>query len=189
MKKVRYILIIGFMLSLLAACKNADKNSSKDESESKVETTNKATTKPDEKKTGEKQLSETQVQIGDHIISLNDDMADVIKVLGESKDFSESKSCLYDGNDKVYTYDKIVITTYPKGDKDYISGIEIVSDGVSIQSGIKVGDNVEDVKAKFDSNKLNVSEVSCSYETDNYGIELYLKDKTVDAIEIYQITE
>lgn len=164
MKIIRYMVLLCLILCFLTACEDVNKDDTK-------------------------QLMETQIQVGDTVISLDEDMAEVLASLGESKDYTETKSCLYDGYDKVYTYDQVVITAYPKGDRDYVSGMEVTSAAVKLSSGLKVGDSLDVIKEKYDSDELVINNDTCLYETENYGVQFYLTGDDIDGIEIYKITE
>lgn len=121
MKKMRGIVACSLVLCFLAACGDTNRGAP-DQGTSQGNNDKSA-----EGKTAfqEQSLKETQIQVGETVISLNEDMAEVQAALGESLDYSQTKSCLYDGYDKVYTYDQIIITTYPKENRDYVGGMEI----------------------------------------------------------------
>lgn len=134
-------------------------------------------------------LEQDSMRINGTVISLNDDMAGVLKALGEPITYSESKSCMYDGYDKVYSFDNLTIVTYPDGEKDYISSISSLSAEVENALGIKVGDNKSKMSDVFDADKIDENDICCIYEFSDYGVCCYLEGDTISEIEIYIITE
>lgn len=134
-------------------------------------------------------LEQDSVRVNNTVISLHDDMADVLEKLGEPVTYSESKSCMYDGYDKVYSFDDLTIITYPDGEKDYISSISSSSVDVENALDIKIGDNKSKVSDVFGADKVEENDICCIYETSDYGVCCYLEGDTVSEIEIYIMTE
>lgn len=63
-------------------------------------------------------------------------------------DYAELVSCAYIGMDRIYTYEKVEIYTYPVGEMDYILDI-VVFDTASTAKGIKIGSALSDVKKAY----------------------------------------
>lgn len=65
----------------------------------------------------------------------------LLKKAGKPKKKTESKSCAYDGMDRTYTYQDLVIKTYSNSAKgaEYINSIELLTSKVKTKEGIKVG--------------------------------------------------
>lgn len=82
-------------------------------------------------------------------IQMNTDMAPVLKVLGDPQEYFEAKSCAFDGFDKTYYYSGIELTTYPNGDKDYISSVYFKDDSVSTTEGIYIGSTLSELLAAY----------------------------------------
>ena len=82
-------------------------------------------------------------------IALSDEMAPIVKKLGEPKKYFESESCAFKGLDKVYTYDGVVIRTYPEKDVDYVLSVEFKDDTVATEEGIAIGDSREKVEKTY----------------------------------------
>lgn len=78
---------------------------------------------------------------------VDQDMAEVLAVLGEANSYYEAASCAFEGLDKTYTYNGFVITTRPDGDKDYINSIELTDDSVTTAEGLYIGNTVAEVQA------------------------------------------
>lgn len=69
--------------------------------------------------------------------------------LSETIAYMEAASCYFDGLDKVFTYDGYEVTTYPKGDGDYIQSINITSDAIKTDKGIGVGSTPAQLEAAY----------------------------------------
>ncbi len=141
----------------------------------------------EEKTQGE--LQGNQVEVYGHIITLNDEVEPVLEMLGDPKKYEEYPSCLYNGKDKTWDYGKIIISTYPDGEKDYISSIEIVEEGVGIFSGIQIGDSPEKLLEAY-GERIN-QESRSIYRVDelSYGIDFYTEGDLVTGFSLYLIAE
>lgn len=64
------------------------------------------------------------------------DTAIFLSDLGEPLHYNEVQSCAFPGMSKIYTFTSFVITTYPQGDKDFVSNIELKDDTVTTEEGI-----------------------------------------------------
>lgn len=82
-------------------------------------------------------------------IALSDKMDPIAKKLGEPKKYFESESCAFQGLDKVYTYDGVVIRTYPQKDVDYVLSVEFKDDTVTTEEGVAIGDTREKVEKAY----------------------------------------
>ena len=160
------ILLITMMLCLsLSACANKDKaEGGKSDTESDVN-----------------QLMVTDGQVS---VELDEDFESFKSELGEPKDYSENKSCLYDGYDKTYTYENLVIITYPINGKEKVASITVLSDAVKHNLPISIGDSLDKIKSEYSEEKLDITDSCCIYENE-YGIAFYLEDDVVVEIEIY----
>lgn len=136
---------------------------------------------------GSNEQKEREVKVNNEIISLNEDIEEVVGKIGESKEYTESKSCLYEGFDRKYTYDDVVINTYPKDDKNYVSTIDVLSKDVILSKNVKVGDGINDVVEAFGEDYAEKEETYCTYEYGDYGIAFYFEDGLIDVIELYVI--
>ena len=146
-----------------------------------------------EKTTGTNQMDgtgKTSVRVGDLTISLNDEMDSVRESLGEPLEYVESKSCMYEGYDKIYTYADVEIITYPMNGKEYISSINALTDNAVPGIDIQIGSSTDDIVEKYGEENLIMGKVYYIYETDEYGYSFYLGDDgIVSAIEVYVPTE
>ena len=85
-------------------------------------------------------------------IQMNTDVAPVLKALGDPQEYFEAKSCAFDGLDKTYYYSGIELTTYPNGDKDYISSVYFKDDSVSTTEGIYIGSTLNELLTAYGEN-------------------------------------
>ncbi len=130
-------------------------------------------------------VKEKQIIIENSKISLGDEMKSVENALGKEYKLTESESCLYEGMDKVFEYDKITITTYPNGENDYVSSILFSDKEVLWMYDVQVGDSIDDIRAIFKEEKATQEDYLWSYEMEGYGISFYLSDNKITEIEIY----
>lgn len=128
-----------------------------------------------------------QVKLNDKVITLNDNVDDVIKQLGDPENIEESKSCVFEGNDKVYHYPNIIFNTYPQGDKNFINCITVLTKESEIISQIKVGDSVEQVHEKYGYEVITEDNTIIVYEFEDYGVAFYLNDSKVQQYDLYLI--
>ena len=87
----------------------------------------------------------------------------------EAKHYYEAKSCAFEGMDKVYTYDSYEITTYPKGDSDYIASIVLKDDTVTTAEGIYISSPKEKVLSTYGE---NYTEKNGAFVYSSGGMEL-----------------
>jgi len=92
-------------------------------------------------------------------VNINTDVAPVLAALGSDYNYFESDSCAYQGKDKVFTYPHFAIYTYPDGDTDMVSSIELKSDVAATEEGIRLGATQADVTAAYGDNYEEVSGV------------------------------
>ena len=82
-------------------------------------------------------------------VAINDNMADVLKALGEPTSYFEATSCAFEGLDKTYTYSGFTITTRPDGDQDYVNSILLTDDSAVTPEGVYIGCSADDVTAAY----------------------------------------
>lgn len=130
-------------------------------------------------------LQNNQVEVNQKVITLNENMSDVIKKLGDYKNMTESKSCLFDGNDKTYEYGSVIVTTYPQNSEDFVSSITVMDKNVKIASDLNVGDSLDKILDTLGDGYTSQDDASCSYEFGDYAIIFYLEDNTVQQYDVY----
>jgi hypothetical protein len=84
--------------------------------------------------------------------------------LGEPDSMEASASCYYEGQDHLYVYGDLRITTYPK-DGEFIASLELTGSKNSLASGVTVGTPLADVTKVYGEEK-----------PDNFGRLVYEKD-------------
>lgn len=89
------------------------------------------------------------VRAGENAHYLREDSAPLIGALGDDYEYSSQVSCVYDGEDKVFTYPGIAVSTVPVDGKDVIEVITLTTDAYETLRGAKVGDTLEAVKALY----------------------------------------
>lgn len=98
----------------------------------------------------------------------------LIEKAGEPEAKQVSKSCAYDGKDRVYQYKNFILYTYSKTDngKEYVNGITFLNSKVKTKEGIKIGSSLKKVKKAYGKKKAK------------YGIYTYKKGKCKLQIEV-----
>lgn len=77
---------------------------------------------------------------------------DITAKLGQ-RDYMEAVSCVHPGYDKVYTFDGFTVSTSPAADgTEYITELTLISDEVSLASGVMIGSPKDDVNSAFGDN-------------------------------------
>ena len=82
---------------------------------------------------------------GEHIIKMDQDITDVLEMLGDPLGVFEAPSCAFDGIDRIFSFPGIQIHTYPFEDKDLVHTISLRDDSVSTVEGIYLGTAPEKV--------------------------------------------
>ncbi len=95
--------------------------------------------------------SDLALQIGGFTATPETTMDDVRAALGEADEYAEAVSCVYTGMDKTFTYDNMIVYTYPDGETDRL--MEIYCDGgdAVTAKGITFGASVEEIEAAYGS--------------------------------------
>jgi len=83
------------------------------------------------------------------LISLNQNMAEVLEALGEPSGMRQTPSCAFDGYDRIFGYGAINIHTYPAGDKDFVQIVSIRDDSITTRNGIRLGDRWDMVREAY----------------------------------------
>jgi len=79
------------------------------------------------------------------IISLNQNMAEVLDALGEPTGVRQTPSCAFDGYDRIFGFGAINVHTYPVGEQDFVQIISVRDDSVTTRNGIRLGDSWDTV--------------------------------------------
>lgn len=110
-----------------------------------------ATTAATTKKTlpGEMSWKDLAAEINGVTYTAFDEAAELLAGLGKPVFFSEAPSCLFEGTDKTYEYNDVVIYTIPKDGGELIDGIDLVSGKYKTSRGITVGSTRAEVIAAY----------------------------------------
>ncbi len=135
-------------------------------------------------KDGEVSQEDFVIQIGDILIHTGDTMNALLEELGEPDDFVQARSCLYDGDDKVYTYGGITVYTYPSGEDDIVYLIE-VSGEEKLLSGIGVGSTKADIASVYGDEYVEFGTMLAYDLSETASISFQMENDVITFIEIY----
>ncbi len=82
-------------------------------------------------------------------IAMNAPAPAIIEALGDGYTYFEAPSCAYEGMDKVYTYNSIVVRSYTRDGEDFIAAVELKDDTVATAEGIRIGSTEDEVRAAY----------------------------------------
>lgn len=99
------------------------------------------------------------------------EVTDVTALLGAPNDKLEAPSCIHEGNDTVYYYDGLEVTTSPSDAGDYILTIQITSEDVKTEEGIGFGSSLDDAKAVY-------GEYDAALSSPDFGRYVFLRAGT-----------
>jgi hypothetical protein len=102
--------------------------------------------------------------------------------LGEPKDQYTSESCAFGGEDTVYYFNSIQVSTNNEYGYERIYSIYLEDDLVSTEEGICVGSSAEDVKSAYGEPGDKSSDVCLIYEKDGMTLNFNLVDGVVSTI-------
>lgn len=171
MKKFAAILLTLTMVITLCACGGTSSNPGPDT----------GTTKP-QGNTGSTTPVGYTFTYNDYQFGV-DMIADVpLANLGEPKDKYTSESCAFGGEDTVYYYNSIQVSTNNEYGYERIYSIYLEDDLVSTEEGICVGSTAEDVKAAYGEPGDKSSDLCLIYEKDGMTLNFNLVDGVVSTI-------
>ncbi len=149
MKKI--IVLFGLALMLFTGCSNSDGTVKGDTGLNGLNDT------PGSENTGTEQTSPEGFAYvhQDTTIPMNVDAAPIVEELGEPADYFEAASCAFQGLDKIFYYNGFEVGTYPNGDTDMISYVNLLDDTVTTDQGIYLGSTLADMKAAYGEDYTN----------------------------------
>jgi len=121
-------------------------------------------------------------------LPMNAEFGPLLNYIGQPDSYFEAASCAFDGLDKTYTYDQIVVLTYPNEEDDsidYISSVRLL-EGISTPEGISIGDKASDVVAAY-GNQYDDLGNQYSYQDGDTFLNFLLDGDTVTSIEYIAI--
>ena len=105
-----------------------------------------------------------------------DESDPILEALGEEDDLFISASCAYQGDDYIYYYDGLELTTNEIDGVFYITGIVVADDTIKTPQGLMIGMNMEEALAlmeEIEDEELTVEENRGVYSF-QYGPALLL---------------
>ncbi len=129
-------------------------------------------------------VEDLAILVGNVLVQTGVDMNTLLEQLGTPDDFVQARSCLYDGDDKVYTYGGIAVYTYPNGAEDIVYLIE-VSGNEKLLSNVGVGSAVAEVTEAYGSDYAEFGMMIAYDLSDTASISFQIDNDTVTFIEIY----
>lgn len=90
--------------------------------------------------------------IGGKTYPVRVDSKEVLEALGSDYKYAETISCVYEGYDKTFTYEGIVVSTVPVDDKDVIEMFSVTGGDYKTTRGIGIGASREEVVKAYGEN-------------------------------------
>lgn len=125
------------------------------------------------------------VEVNGVVIKIGDDLSVMVDSLGEPDDYQAAKSCIGEGDEKIYEYGGISIYTTPSGDQDLVYILELAGEE-KLSSGIGLESSKQDVIDVYGENYTEDGNYMY-YEYDDGSITLgfEFEGDTVNFIEVY----
>lgn len=106
----------------------------------------------------------------------------VLAKLGEPKDKAVSASCAFGGEDTVYYYSSIQISTNDEQGYERIYSIYLEDDLVSTEKNICIGNTADQVKTAYGEPSADSSDACLIYSKDGMSLRFNLTDGKVSSI-------
>ena len=141
------------------------------------------------------QVEETNnagVIVADTTFMMADDATNMKSTLGEAKDYFEQASCAFEGLDRIYTYEDIIVTTFEDGETEKIYSIEFLTANAKTSEGTTVGDSIDTIKEKHGDALQNVEGTDIYEVKDDSAkqmITYYTDGEKVDSVVVTYVTE
>ena len=118
----------------------------------------------------------------DCALPMNAEFSPFLEIIGEPDTYFEAASCAFDGLDKIYTYGGIELTTYPDGDKDYISSIRLLDNTTATPEGVTIGSTPSEVTAAYGDGYTDSGDLY-TWESDNATLSILFENGAVISVE------
>lgn len=133
---------------------------------------------------------ELGIEVDGAVYLLRTDSAAILAALGDDCCYSEQVSCVYEGEDKLYEYDGLDISTVPVDGADVIEMFTLYDAAYSTLRGVRVGDTLESARAAYGENYFDDGYLTYSLTADpadihSPRIQFEYEDGTITAIYIY----
>ena len=142
-KKFLSVMMASVMAFSIAAC------SSGDEDTAPVVLSGGQTAESAEGGNGAQNSGETDAAAADAYVFTYNGVQIRMNALGDDYTYFEAPSCAFEGLDKVYTYNSIVVRSYTRDGADYIAAVELKDDTVATAEGIRIGSTEDEVRAAY----------------------------------------
>lgn len=145
MKLIFKLFLISMFAIILTGC------SSSEESTTEAETETESSSEELENNESGLVMDDLAVVVDGLTVKVDDDVTEVLELLGDGYEYYEAVSCAYDGMDKTYTYNggEVIITTLPIDGKDVVCEFYMTTDAYATAAGVKVGQTKADIEAAY----------------------------------------
>lgn len=154
-----------------------NKNNSGGSSQQSSKSTPKPTNPP--KPEGSFAASDAVFVYNNRQVVLNSNMDAVLASLGEANSMTTAPSCIGVGEDKTYRYDGFSVTTYPRGDKDYVMEVKVLDGAIATAKGIHLGSTVDDMTAAYGSGYRTFGYIYAYRTNDNKSLQFFVEDGVI----------
>lgn len=115
-------------------------------------------------------------------IDVDAEASSIVQALGEPVSYFEAASCVFDGQDKMYTYGGFELDTYPTDGKDFVAAVIFRDDSVATPEGIMIGDSMDALRQVY-GEPASATGNLIIYEAGNMALRFILQNDAVAAIE------
>lgn len=105
----------------------------------------------------------------------------IIEALGDDYELSEGASCAYQGMDKVYTYDNLIIYTYEIDEGEFVSIVEATGETCNTNASIHIGSLKDEVIEAYGEPQES-TDAGLGYTQDGIEIQFFLTGSEVTDI-------
>jgi hypothetical protein len=102
--------------------------------------------------------------------------------INEKASYFELDSCAFEGNDKVYTYENIEVTSSEMNGKNIVYSVYLLNDAVSTPEGVKITDDKEIMIEKYGENYEYINN-EYIYIKSNVALSFIVENDTIISIE------
>ena len=193
-RRISLFVLLALTLALLCACGDKPSEPVSAEAQTTAADTTAAaddTTTAQDTETGGQPAEENYLcELEGYAVRMGADASVAIPALGEYSDLKEAPNCLYDGNDKCYSYSGFKVTTSPDGrGGEIVTAMEITSDEAAFQaSGLTIGSTEADVTAAFGTPAENAFGV-WKYDLPGASLSVVLDGDAVTSISVTYIAK
>lgn len=119
---------------------------------------------------------------GETRVVMNQDAAPVIAGLGKPTDVFEQPSCAYQGNDRVYYYADVDVTTYTENKKEKVASVYLKTDQVQTEEGLKVGGTYDEMVKVYGKDYKEINQIY-TYKKNGTELSFEMTNQKISAIE------